>query len=145
MNTPSQQPARRAVRQALADVLALEPNITESDRRRILRRFMQQASRLSGNDTARPARKRRSPRRAEAAICAGFDPYSFGAVVVLQREGTEALLARLGAIESADQLRQLAEAQHLMVDSGISEPSALRRAILRGAEQRLGERYAAAG
>jgi hypothetical protein len=73
-----------------------------------------------------------------------FDPYAFGAVVVLERLGPAALLNRLDGIDDVGHLRQLAEAQHLSVDPNLSHALELRSAILRGAEERIAERRAAA-
>lgn len=73
-----------------------------------------------------------------------FDPFAFSAVVVLTRQGKAALLARLTSIESVANLLQLADAQHLAVDRSLTEPARLREAILKGAEQRIADRRAAA-
>lgn len=73
-----------------------------------------------------------------------FDPFAFSAVVVLKRQGPDALLARLEAIQSAADLLRLADAQHIGIDRSITDPHKLRLAILSGAEQRLADRRAAA-
>ncbi|MGE0854754.1 MAG: hypothetical protein AB7L18_01545, partial [Hyphomicrobiaceae bacterium] len=73
-----------------------------------------------------------------------FDPFAFSAMVVLKREGRQALLKRLEGITDAAHLRRLAEAQHLGIDRHIEEPAELRQAIIAGAEQRIADRRAAA-
>lgn len=74
----------------------------------------------------------------------GFDPFAFSIVAVLSRKGRDALLARLTEIQSLDDLRQLAEAQHIAVDHGVQDVEDLRQAILKGAERRIAARRAAA-
>jgi hypothetical protein len=81
---------------------------------------------------------------AKPASAPSFDPYAFSAVVVLSKMGHEALLARLGTIKSAKNLRLLAEAQHIAVDPKLKKAGELRLAIVRGAEQRIADRRAAA-
>jgi len=73
-----------------------------------------------------------------------FDPFAFSVVVVLARNGADALHSRLEDIENARDLRELAEVQHLGVDDAITVAAELRAAIVRGAEQRLADRRAAA-
>lgn len=73
-----------------------------------------------------------------------FDPYAFSAVVVFARAGREALLERLAEIDDVAHLRQLAEAQHLVIDKRFKNPEAIRAAIVAGVEQRLADRRAAA-
>lgn len=76
---------------------------------------------------------------------APFDPFAFSVVVVLARSGADALMARLEEIDDADDLRALADAQHLGVDAGLrGDAAALRDAIVEGAQQRLADRRAAA-
>lgn len=74
----------------------------------------------------------------------GFDPFAFSAVVVLKKQGPAALLKRLDAIASVADLLRLADAQHIGVDRGEQDVQKLRLAILRGTEQRLADRRAAA-
>lgn len=73
-----------------------------------------------------------------------FDPFVFGAVVTLQRDGRETLKRRLEKIESVEHLRHMAEAQHLAADLNLNDAASLRRAIIAGAEMRLANRCAAA-
>jgi hypothetical protein len=73
-----------------------------------------------------------------------FDPFAFSAVVVLTRQGRAALLKRLAAIDDPRHLLQLADAQHLGIDRSLTNPERLREAIVKGAEQRIADRRAAA-
>ncbi len=73
-----------------------------------------------------------------------FDPFAFSVVVVLKRKGRGALAEALKAIHSAADLRKLADAQHLGVDPAIKDIKSLREAIIKGAEQRMADRKAAA-
>lgn len=74
----------------------------------------------------------------------GFDPYAFSALVTFVKFGREALLKRLGEIATADNLRALAEAQHLGIDAKLKKPDDIRKAIVAATEQRLADRKAAA-
>jgi hypothetical protein len=78
------------------------------------------------------------------APASAFDPYAFSAVAVLTKQGRSALETKLGAIPSVDDLRAIADAQHLAVDQTVSDANALRQAIITGAERRIAERIAAA-
>lgn len=80
----------------------------------------------------------------EAATEPAFDPFAFSAVVVLSRQGKSGLMKRLAAIDDIAHLKQLAEAQHIAFDRSLTDSEALREAILRGAEQRIADRRAAA-
>ncbi|MBA4173287.1 MAG: hypothetical protein C0511_11735 [Hyphomicrobium sp.] len=73
-----------------------------------------------------------------------FDPYAFSAVVVLTKTGKDGLLKRLSAIDRAEHLKKLADAQHLAIDRTLDSPDALRHAIIKAAEQRIADRRAAA-
>lgn len=73
-----------------------------------------------------------------------FDPYAFSLMVVLAKTGKAGLAKRLAEIKSVDQLRALAEAQHLAVNTALKKPEELRKAIITATEQRLADRKAAA-
>jgi hypothetical protein len=73
-----------------------------------------------------------------------FDPYAFSLVALLKRSGRQALLSRLGEIDSSSNLHKLADAQHIALSPGIVGLADLREAIADGAEQRLADRRAAA-
>jgi hypothetical protein len=79
-----------------------------------------------------------------AQNAAPFNPFAFSTLIILARGGTEALAKRLSEIRSAENLRAIAEAQHLAVDPSLKRPEELRRAILSATEQRLADRKAAA-
>lgn len=73
-----------------------------------------------------------------------FDPYAFSVVVTLVKKGREALIARLSEIDNIEDLRQLANAQHLGVDPHLARADDVRQAIIHGAEKRIASRRAAA-
>jgi len=73
-----------------------------------------------------------------------FDPYIFGAVAVLMREGRNRLLARLEEITTIEDLRLLARAQSLSIPLGISRVDEMRLALLESAERRVAHRRASA-
>jgi hypothetical protein len=84
------------------------------------------------------------PHRGHAHAPVPFNPFAFSATVLFARTGRDGLMKRLAEIKSADNLRALAEAQHLGIDTGLSKLDDLRRAIVKAAEQRLADRKAAA-
>lgn len=84
------------------------------------------------------------PATAEPRAADPFDPFAFSVIVILKRQGRAALMKRLEAIDDANHLRQIAEAQHLGIDKSIGSVKKLREAIILGAEQRLADRRAAA-
>ena len=90
-------------------------------------------------DTSEPASAKTEP-----AVEDSFDPYAFSLVSFFRRSGREALMSRLSQIESAANLRKLAEAQHVMIGPELTDADALRNAIVEGTEQRLADRRAAA-
>jgi hypothetical protein len=79
-----------------------------------------------------------------AAASAAFDPFAFSVVVVLTKTGKDGLMKRLAAIDRAENLKKLAEAQHLAVDPALSALPELRAAIVKAAETRIANRRAAA-
>ena len=90
-------------------------------------------------DTAQPIEP-----QAPAATVANFDPFVFSALAVLTKQGAAALAKRLSEIDSVEHLCALAKAQHLAVDAAITEPEALRAAMVEATQARLAERRAAA-
>lgn len=84
------------------------------------------------------------PHRGQSHGAPPFNPFAFSATVLLARGGREGLMKRLGEITSADNLKALAEAQHLGIDTGLNKLDELRRAIVKAAEQRIADRKAAA-
>lgn len=92
---------------------------------------------------AKPQSAGNAPTPAPAAAPA-FDPYAFSAMVVLAKTGKDGLQKRLADIKSAADLRALADAQHLAVNTALKKPDELRKAIVAATEQRLADRKAAA-
>jgi hypothetical protein len=90
----------------------------------------------------------RSPSVPGAAAKPAFDPYAFNALLLLKRQGRDALAAQLAEIAEPTHLRQLAEAQLIGLDqdmrSGPVSLEALREAVLHGAERLLANRRVAA-
>jgi hypothetical protein len=91
-----------------------------------------------------PAAAQSGPAKTEPAVDDTFDPYAFSLVSFFRRSGREALMSRLSQIDSATNLRKLAEAQHVMIGPELTDADALRNAIVEGTEQRLADRRAAA-
>ena len=75
---------------------------------------------------------------------AAFDPYTFSVMVALSKTGRDGLMKRLADIKSAENLKALAEAQHLAINAALKKPDELRKAIILATEQRLADRKAAA-
>lgn len=96
-----------------------------------------------GPQEAMPLPETSSQKTAER-VAKPFNPFTFSVVVVLAKHGREGLLRRLQDIKSAENLRALAEAQHVPVDSRLKRPEDIRKAIIAAAEQRLEDRKAAA-
>jgi hypothetical protein len=80
---------------------------------------------------------------------AGFDPNAFSLVAVLQTEGTAGLKRRLNPIKRKQDVRSLAEAQHVPVDrerfySNKTRLPELKHELIRATEARIADRMAAA-
>ena len=73
-----------------------------------------------------------------------FDPHAFSLVVVMTKQGGDGLLRRLETVLAADHLREIASAQHVTIDTSLTDPSALRAAIVAGTAERIAHRRAAA-
>lgn len=80
----------------------------------------------------------------KAPESAAFDPFAFSVVAVLTKKGKAVLAAELDKVGTSDDLRRLAEAQHLALDPALADMAEMRAAILVGAERRIAERKAAA-
>jgi hypothetical protein len=139
---------RRSARKELKGIVerALQRELEIPDRvvQRVVNRIIRQSGRIA--EISEPLRTAAPTRpKSPSFVCPAFDPYAFGAVVVLQKHGPEALMDRLSAIESAENLRSLAIAQNLAITAADGSSSEeLRAAIVHGAAQRLAERRAAA-
>ena len=84
-------------------------------------------------------RSERSPEWEPSA----FDPYAFGAVATLLRDGRDELLRQLEDISDPQLLRALASSQHLTVASNVVSVDQIRKAIVASAERRLERRFKA--
>ncbi|MEL7049864.1 MAG: hypothetical protein AAFO75_13080 [Pseudomonadota bacterium] len=108
-------------------------------------------------ETSQSARP--SPKPAQASPDAGeparsqteettFDPYAFGLVPTMQREGEDGLRIKLNAITTPDNLRAMAKAQQIVLPrelrKGDAPTKALRDAIITAVTKRIGDRRSAA-
>ena len=75
---------------------------------------------------------------------AAFDPHAFSLIVVMTKQGAAGLDAKLRTIDSIEQLRALARAQHVALDTTLVALPEVRAAIIAGTAQRLADRRAAA-
>jgi hypothetical protein len=85
-----------------------------------------------------------TPPAVETPVTPEFDPHAFSLIVVMTKEGKDGLLKRLRAIDSVDQLRAIAKAQHVSVDADLDDPTIVCAAIISGTEKRIAHRKAAA-
>lgn len=123
------------------DTLQTEPGIGTDMAERMAERCVQSIDRVLAQTAQRDGTAAGLP---AIKVVPGFDPFAFSAVALLAKKGRDALLARLGEIAEPQQLRELATAQHIAVDPGLTLPDDLRRAIVAGAERRIAARRAAA-
>ena len=142
MKRPSPRTVRNKLRNHFREAALREPGVDAAMAKRIAARQMRKLGELTAliEQLAGAAAKAPPPK----PVVKSFDPYAFGAVVILERHGPDVLLTHLDGIDDVLHLRQLAEAQHLSVDPAITQVPDLRSAILRGAEERIAERRAAA-
>ena len=144
MKRVSPRTARSKLRDYFRDMALAEPSVNAAMAKRIAVRHMRKLCDLSELlDDLKLAEGAVAAPPAKPAVKM-FDPYAFGAVVILERHGPAALITQLDGIDDVVHLRQLAEAQHLSIDPSLSHVPELRSAILRGAEERIAERRAAA-
>ena len=80
----------------------------------------------------------------QAPVASEFDPFTPNIIVVLRQGGSDAALAALATIESAEDLHTLAREQRLHIDGDLSSIAAIRLAIVTAAERRVANRMAAA-
>lgn len=151
----------RFFRHYFAQEPGLEPPVAEALARRSVATFSSVQVRkeiaLGGRSVvrrvaARPVPQSAAPEMPVAELQApgvAFDPYAFGLVPTLQREGRAGLLAKLGTVAGVDQLRQMARAQQISLAAelrtGTVDSDALRSAIADAVEKRIADRRAAAG
>lgn len=101
------------------------------------------ASATAAAQTA-PAQPAKGAAEAPTPAAAAFDPFAFTAVVILKRQGADALAKRLAEIAEPANLRLLADKQHLGVPADANDAATLRDAILKSAQARIDDRRAAA-
>ena len=113
------------------------------------------ADRLTGrlDEAIRSLRTTREQRAKAQSVppvrqAAAFDPYAFNAILMLKRQGREALVAQLAQITEVTHLRQICEAQLIGLEQNMRVgPVAikdLREAVLAGVERLVADRRAAA-
>ena len=128
-------------------VLKAYVNLPGEDRDRLVCRLRQDIAQVRLRRNARtdsqspPAP---DPTASPAPTASPFDPFSPNVIVVVRKWGRDAALAALGAIETPDQLRQLAHEQRLAVPTEVLPAAELRTAIVTAAERRIANRRAAA-
>jgi hypothetical protein len=146
----------RGLVDAVADVppgvrLALSAELTQAISEVRVRRQAYDRVRDQPDSPGAPAKvasTRAVPPKAEAlppaATPPAFDPFAFSVVAVLTKKGKAALLVELDKVLAVEDLRRIADAQHLALDPELSFASHIRAAIVIGAERRIAERKAAA-
>ena len=89
-----------------------------------------------------------APKAADAstasAHAASFDPHAFSLIVVLRKEGADALSSQLAQIADITHLRAIASAQHVSLDASLTDRAAVIAAIVDGTVRRVAHRQAAA-
>ncbi len=85
-----------------------------------------------------------APAPAQAADEPAFDPFAFSAMVVLVKKGPAGLMTKLEEISELENLKALANAQHIGLKGPIDTVEDVRAAIIEGTKQRLADRRAAA-
>jgi hypothetical protein len=79
----------------------------------------------------------------EPAVAA-FDPHAFSLIVEWRKGGAIGLADKLATLGSADQLRAMAQAQHVSLGDTAEDRTALIAAIVAGTERRVAHMKAAA-
>ncbi len=120
------------------DTILTEPGMSGEVATQLADRCVQQIDKVLSQRTGNSAPADATPQPPQ------FDPFAFSAVSVFARKGRDALLARLGEIASAEDLREFANAQHIAIDQTLTTPDDLRLDIIRGTERRIAARRAAA-
>lgn len=87
-----------------------------------------------------------APVAAETAAQAngGFDPHGFSLIVTFRKGGKDALIAKLDEIGDIAKLREIAKAQHVSLDAGLTDRADILAALVEGTERRIAHRQAAA-
>ena len=83
---------------------------------------------------------------AEAAVPASgaFDPHGFSLIVTFRKGGKDALIAKLDEVGDVEKLREIAKAQHVSLDAGLTDRGEILAALVEGTERRIAHRQAAA-
>jgi hypothetical protein len=81
---------------------------------------------------------------AAAAPAGGFDPHGFSLIVTFRKGGKDALIAKLDEVGEIEKLREIAKAQHVSLDVGLTDRSDILAALVEGTERRIAHRQAAA-
>ena len=74
----------------------------------------------------------------------GFDPHGFSLIVTFRKGGKDALIAKLDEVGEIEKLREIAKAQHVSLDAGLTDRSDILAALVEGTERRIAHRQAAA-
>jgi hypothetical protein len=81
---------------------------------------------------------------AAAPAGGGFDPHGFSLIVTFRKGGKDALIAKLDEVGEIEKLREIAKAQHVSLDAGLTDRSDILAALVEGTERRIAHRQAAA-
>lgn len=158
MGKLSQASSQEKLRAFFREIVLGEPGVDRALAERVAERCVKHIDLLLDWDRGRSEKKSQPPPEPERplvpplratppvrpAAMRPFDPYAFSVVVTLVKKGREALIARLSEIDNIEDLRQLANAQHLGVDPHLARVDDVRQAIVNGAEKRIASRRAAA-
>jgi len=74
----------------------------------------------------------------------GFDPHGFSLIVTFRKGGKDALIAKLDEVGDVERLREIAKAQHVSLDAGLTDRADILVAMVEGTERRIAHRQAAA-
>lgn len=74
----------------------------------------------------------------------GFDPHGFSLIVTFRKGGKDALIAKLDEVGEIEKLREIAKAQHVSLDAGLTDRAEILAALVEGTERRIAHRQAAA-
>jgi hypothetical protein len=137
----SRRNSTTVLRNRFRDVFVAEVGLKRARATRLANRCVELV-----NECNTPSPDVAADKRAQALPAPGtpFDPYIFGAVAVLMREGRHRLLARLEEITTIEELRLLAHAQNLAVPPNVSRLGEMRLALVESAERRIAHRRASA-
>ena len=130
------------------DVLLEEGELAAGARERLVGRFQKGVSQLRVRIGDGPRGAADVAEATEDAVDSGgmpgFDPFTPNVIVVLRREGREALLAQLIAVGRVEHLRLIAREQQLSIGDDVVTVAEIADALVTAAERRLANRRAAA-